>query len=135
MNPVVTISGGGIIGNYISSRLNNNNIETLVIEKSPADLSDKENIRTLTLNSYSKELLDDLGMILTTLNAFPSCVVSLISNPSNSVCNARKRISYVMCELHMPTTRKERRNIAVPPCCLENVLDVALSTANFWSRR
>ena len=62
MNPVVTISGGGIIGNYISSRLNNNNIETLVIEKSPADLSDKENIRTLTLNSYSKELLDDLGI-------------------------------------------------------------------------
>ena len=62
MNPVVTISGGGIIGNYISSRLNNNNIETLVIEKSPADLSEKENIRTLTLNSYSKELLDDLGI-------------------------------------------------------------------------
>ena len=62
MNPVVTISGGGIIGNYISSRLNNNNIETLVIEKSPADLSDKENIRTLTLNSYSKELLDNLGI-------------------------------------------------------------------------
>ena len=62
MNPLVTVSGGGIIGNYISSRLNNNNIETLVIEKSPADLSDKENIRTLTLNSYSKELLDDLGI-------------------------------------------------------------------------
>ena len=62
MNPLVTVSGGGIIGNYISSRLNNNNIETLVIEKSSADLSDKENIRTLTLNSYSKELLDDLGI-------------------------------------------------------------------------
>ena len=62
MNPVVTISGGGIIGNYISSRLHNNNIETLVIEKSPADLSDKENIRTLTLNPYSKKLLDDLGI-------------------------------------------------------------------------
>ena len=62
MNPVVTISGGGIIGNYISSRLNKNNIESLVIEKSPADLREKENIRTLTLNSYSKELLDDLGI-------------------------------------------------------------------------
>ena len=62
MNPIVTISGGGIIGNYISSRLNNNNIESLVIEKSPADLREKENIRTLTLNSYSKELLDDLGI-------------------------------------------------------------------------
>jgi ubiquinone biosynthesis UbiH/UbiF/VisC/COQ6 family hydroxylase len=34
----------------------------LVIEKSPADLREKENIRTLTLNSYSKELLDDLGI-------------------------------------------------------------------------
>ena len=62
MNPIVTISGGGIIGNYISSRLNNNNIESLVIEKSPVDLREKENIRTLTLNSYSKELLDDLGI-------------------------------------------------------------------------
>ena len=62
MNPIVTISGGGIIGNYISSRLNNNNIESLVIEESPADLREKENIRTLTLNSYSKELLDDLGI-------------------------------------------------------------------------
>jgi ubiquinone biosynthesis UbiH/UbiF/VisC/COQ6 family hydroxylase len=62
VNPIVTISGGGIIGNYISSRLNNNNIESLVIEKSPADLREKENIRTLTLNSYSKELLDDLGI-------------------------------------------------------------------------
>ena len=62
MNPIVTISGGGIIGNYISSRLNKNNIESLVIEKSPADLREKENIRTLTLNSYSKELLDDLGI-------------------------------------------------------------------------
>ena len=62
MNPIVTISGGGIIGNYISSRLNKNNIESLVIEKSPADIREKENIRTLTLNSYSKELLDDLGI-------------------------------------------------------------------------
>jgi len=62
VNPIVTISGGGIIGNYISLRLNNNNIESLVIEKSPADLREKENIRTLTLNSYSKELLDDLGI-------------------------------------------------------------------------
>ena len=50
MNPVVTISGGGIIGNYISSRLNNNNIETLVIEKSSADLIEKEKIRKITLN-------------------------------------------------------------------------------------
>ena len=49
------------------------------------------------ISAHDEQLVDDLGMILTTLNAFPSCVVSLISNPSNSVCNARKRISYVMC--------------------------------------
>ena len=34
MSPIVTISGGGIIGNYISARLNKNNIEAIVIEKS-----------------------------------------------------------------------------------------------------
>ncbi len=62
MNPIVTISGGGIIGNYISSRLNNNNIESLIIEKSASILPAAENIRTLTLNPYSKKLLDDLGI-------------------------------------------------------------------------
>ena len=60
MNPIVTISGGGIIGNYISSRLNNNDIESLIIEKSASILPAAENIRTLTLNPYSKKLLDDL---------------------------------------------------------------------------
>ena len=34
MNPIVTISGGGIIGNYISLRLNKSNIESIIIEKS-----------------------------------------------------------------------------------------------------
>ena len=62
MNPIVTISGGGIIGNYISSRLNNNDIESLIIEKSASILPAAENIRTLTLNPYSKKLLDDLGI-------------------------------------------------------------------------
>lgn len=62
MNPIVTISGGGIIGNYISSRLNSNGIESLIIEKSPSLLPESENIRTLTLNPYSKELLDDIGI-------------------------------------------------------------------------
>ena len=62
MNPIVTISGGGIIGNYISSRLNNNDIESLIIEKSASILPAAENIRTLTLNPYSKKLLDDVGV-------------------------------------------------------------------------
>ena len=62
MNPVVTISGGGIIGNYISSRLSKNNIESLIIERSKSKDAIKENIRTLTLNSFSKKLLDDLGI-------------------------------------------------------------------------
>ena len=64
MNPVVTISGGGIIGNYISSRLSKNNIESLIIERSKSQNVINENIRTLTLNSFSKKLLDDLGINL-----------------------------------------------------------------------
>ena len=62
MSPIVTISGGGIIGNYISARLNKNNIETIVIEKSEHISHIDENIRTLTLNSFSKKLIDNLGI-------------------------------------------------------------------------
>ena len=60
MDPVVVISGGGIIGNYISSRLNLNSIQSIVIEKSSKDIDYKNNIRTITLNSFSKELLENL---------------------------------------------------------------------------
>ena len=62
MNPVVTISGGGIIGNYISLRLDKSNIKSVIIEKSKGQNSKKENIRTLTLNRFSKKLLDDIGI-------------------------------------------------------------------------
>ena len=62
MNTVVTISGGGIIGNYISSRLKKNNIESVIVEKSKNQNPSRENIRTLTLNSFSKKLLDDIGI-------------------------------------------------------------------------
>lgn len=62
MSPVVTISGGGIIGNYISSRLNSKNIKSIVIEKSKEDVAYNQNIRTLTLNPFSKRLLDDIGI-------------------------------------------------------------------------
>ena len=62
MNTVVTISGGGIIGNYISSRLNANNISTLVIEKNSDVLDFAENVRTVTLNQHSKNLIEKLGV-------------------------------------------------------------------------
>ena len=62
MNPIVTISGGGIIGNYISLRLNKNNIESIIIEKSKKNDFKNENIRTLTLNPFSKKLLEDIGI-------------------------------------------------------------------------
>ena len=62
MNPIVTISGGGIIGNYISLRLNQSSIESVVIEKSKNKISTNKNIRTVTLNPYSKKLLDDVGI-------------------------------------------------------------------------
>tara|TARA_B100001109_G_scaffold95692_1_gene77908 strand:- start:466 stop:1626 length:1161 start_codon:yes stop_codon:yes gene_type:complete len=62
VNTVVTISGGGIIGNYISSRLNANNISTLVIEKNSDVLDFAENVRTVTLNQHSKNLIEKLGV-------------------------------------------------------------------------
>ena len=61
MDAIVTISGGGIIGNYISSRLNNLNIKCVVVEKIKG-FSSESNIRTLTLNPISKKLLDDIGI-------------------------------------------------------------------------
>ena len=62
MNSDVIISGGGIIGNYIASRLRKNDIETLIIEKSKENTAPLVNIRTLTLNHFSKKLLDDLDI-------------------------------------------------------------------------
>ena len=113
MNPLVTVSGGGIIGNYISSRLNNNNIETLVIEKSPADLSDKENIRTLTLNSYSKELLDDLGINIDyaeikKINVFDGEGTGKIDFSSDEIHS--ENLSYVVYfnDLQLALKRKEK---------------------------
>ena len=62
MDPVVVISGGGIIGNYISSRLKLNSIQSIVVEKELRNIEYKHNIRTLTLNSFSKKLLDELDI-------------------------------------------------------------------------
>ena len=73
MDAIVTISGGGIIGNYISSRLNNLNIKCVVVEKYQKVFSSESNIRTLTLNPISKKLLDDIGIEV------PSAAVKEIS--------------------------------------------------------
>ena len=73
MDAIVTISGGGIIGNYISSRLNNLNIKCVVVEKNQEVFSSESNIRTLTLNPISKKLLDDVGIEV------PSAVIKEIS--------------------------------------------------------
>ena len=62
MKTIVTISGGGIIGNYISSKLHSHNIDSLVIEKLNKSNQVKENIRTLTLNQASKKLMDEIGI-------------------------------------------------------------------------
>ena len=62
MNSFITISGGGIIGNYISSRLNKNNINSIIIERSEKKSLSNENIRTLTLNQHSKNLLNNIGI-------------------------------------------------------------------------
>ena len=62
MSTVVTISGGGIIGNYISARLHANGIDTKVVEKNKNAKNQSEKVRTITLNPYSKKLLDEIGI-------------------------------------------------------------------------
>lgn len=62
MNVPVAISGGGIIGNYISLRLKRHNIDSLVIEKSDYMPDMSEGIRTLTLNNHSMSLLKAEGI-------------------------------------------------------------------------
>ena len=57
MNVPIIISGGGIIGNYISLRLKRHNIESLIIEKSSETQDYSPGIRTLTLNNHSLSLL------------------------------------------------------------------------------
>ena len=57
MNIPIIVSGGGIIGNYISIRLKRHNIESLIIEKSSETQDYSSGIRTLTLNNHSLSLL------------------------------------------------------------------------------
>ena len=62
MNVPVAISGGGIIGNYISLRLKRNNIDSIIIEKSNYVSDMHPGIRTLTLNNHSMSLLKAEGI-------------------------------------------------------------------------
>ena len=62
MNVSVAISGGGIIGNYISLRLKRNNIDSIIIEKSDYASDMPAGIRTLTLNNHSMSLLKAEGI-------------------------------------------------------------------------
>ena len=62
MNAPITISGGGIIGNYISLRLKKSYIKSLIIEKSEDSQALPEGIRTLTLNNHSMAMLKSVGL-------------------------------------------------------------------------
>lgn len=66
MHAPITISGGGIIGNYIAIRLKRNNIDTVIIEKSKDEESLLPDIRTLTLNNHSVSLLEEEGIVIDT---------------------------------------------------------------------
>ena len=62
MNYPVIISGGGIIGCYINIRLKQAGIESLIIEKTPKDKDKSENVRTISLNPNTYQLLMDIGI-------------------------------------------------------------------------
>lgn len=62
MNVPIIISGGGIIGNYIALRLEKNNIDSIIIEKSESSSPPQNGIRTVTLNENSIQLLKDVGI-------------------------------------------------------------------------
>jgi 2-octaprenylphenol hydroxylase len=62
MDAPITISGGGIIGNYISLRLKKNNINSIIVEKSEDSELPPGGIRTLTLNQQSLSMLQNVGI-------------------------------------------------------------------------
>ena len=62
MNSEVIISGGGIIGNYLSILLNANDVRAYVIEKSQAPKKNLDKIRTVTLNKNSFDLLKKINL-------------------------------------------------------------------------
>ena len=62
MEAPIVISGGGIIGNYISLRLEKNNIKTVIVEKASSFKALDKGIRTVTLNEHSMQMLKNIGI-------------------------------------------------------------------------
>ena len=60
MQQPIVISGAGILGCYISCALSLQGIDSIVLEKKDEEVEDS--IRTITLNPFSKNLLDKIGI-------------------------------------------------------------------------
>ena len=60
MQQPIVISGAGILGCYISCALSLQGIDSLVLEKKDGEVEDS--VRTITLNPFSKNLLDKIGI-------------------------------------------------------------------------
>jgi len=60
MQQPIVISGAGILGCYISCALSLQGIDSIVLEKKDNEVEDS--IRTITLNPFSKNLLDKIGV-------------------------------------------------------------------------
>ena len=60
MQQPIVISGAGILGCYISCALSLQGIDSIVLEKKYDEVEDS--VRTITLNPFSKNLLDKIGI-------------------------------------------------------------------------
>ena len=60
MQQPIVISGAGILGFYISCALSLQGIDSIVLEKKDDEVEDS--VRTITLNPFSKNLLDKIGI-------------------------------------------------------------------------
>ena len=60
MQQPIVISGAGILGCYISCALSFQGIDSIVLEKKDDEVEDS--VRTITLNPFSKNLLDKIGI-------------------------------------------------------------------------
>ena len=60
MRHPIVISGAGILGCYISCALSLKGIDSIVLEKKDDEIEDS--VRTITLNPFSKNLLDEIGV-------------------------------------------------------------------------
>ena len=60
MQQPIVISGAGILGCYISCALSLQGIDSIVLEKEDDEIEDS--VRTITLNPFSKNLLDKIGV-------------------------------------------------------------------------